>query len=333
MNVSIWKVNYYMKPKIVIIGGGSGLPVIIKPLVKQEVDLSAIVTVADDGGSSGLLRNYINIVPPGDIRNILVAMADTDAEFLKVMQYRFDAKDDFFAKHAVGNLIIAAMTEMHGNIFDAVQYLANFMHVQGHIYPVSNEPLVLHAEFKNGNTVAGEAEITHAHQTIDHVWVTGDEPGEEPKAAPEVVEAILSADLIVYGPGSLFTSILPNVVVPEVREALQLTKAKQVYIANIMTQKGETDAYTDAQHLLALNAHIGMQAIDYVISNSEKVPDDFVDFQKWNEVSNQVKLDEQAVVVQGATHISGDFLQLRDAGAFHDGQKITEELLKILEQC
>lgn len=319
-----------MKPKIVIIGGGSGLPVIIKPLVREAVDLSAIVTVADDGGSSGLLRDYINIVPPGDIRNILVAMADVDPEILKLLQYRFHAEDEFFAEHAVGNLIIAAMTEMQGNIFDAVQRLAAFLRVRGHVYPVSNEPLVLHAEFKNGSTLAGESEITHAHQTIDHVWVTGDEPGEEPKAAPEVVKAIMNADMVVYGPGSLFTSILPNVVVPEVRQALQQTSAKQVYIANIMTQKGETDAYTDAQHLLALNAHIGAPVVNYVVSNSKKVPDDFVDFQKWNEISKQVKLDEPAVKVQGAQQIAGDFLQLRDAGAFHDGQKIADKLIEIL---
>ncbi|MGR8809549.1 gluconeogenesis factor YvcK family protein [Leuconostoc citreum] len=319
------------KPKIVIIGGGSGLPVIIKPLVKQKIDLTAIVTVADDGGSSGLLRNYINIVPPGDIRNILVAMSHVDPAITQVMQYRFNAKDDFFAKHAVGNLIIAAMTEMHGNIFDAVQYLAKFMRVRGRIYPVSNEPLILHAEFKDGEVIAGESEITHAHKVIDHVWVTGDEPGEAPKAAPEVVQAILDADMIVYGPGSLFTSILPNVVVPEVNEALRLTQAKQVYISNIMTQKGETDAYTDAQHLLALNAHIGSPVIDYVIANNAVVPEDFVDYQKWDEISHQVKLDEAAVKVQGAVEVPGDFLQLRDAGAFHDGGKIMLELLKILE--
>lgn len=319
------------KPKIVIIGGGSGLPVIIKPLVKERIDLTAIVTVADDGGSSGLLRNYINIVPPGDIRNILVAMSDVDPAIKQVMQYRFDAKDDFFAQHAVGNLIIAAMTEMHDSIFDAVQHLADFMKVRGRIYPVSNEPLVLHAEFKDGNILAGESEITKAHKTIDHVWVTRDASQDIPRAAPEVVEAILDADMIVYGPGSLFTSILPNVVVPEVRTALRLTAAKQVYISNIMTQKGETDAYTDAQHLLALNAHIGAPVIDYVIANNAIVPDDFVDFQKWHEISDQVKLDPAAVAVQGAQEIAGDFLQLRDAGAFHDGDKIMAELMQILE--
>lgn len=320
------------KSKIVIIGGGSGLPVIIKPLVQEDVDLTAVVTVADDGGSSGVLRNYINVVPPGDIRNILVAMAaNTEPDILSILQYRFNAQDDFFAKHAVGNLIIAALIEKYDDVFEAVQRMADFLHIKGHVYPVSNEPLVLHAEFKDGQQQAGESEITHAHKTIDHVWVTGDEVGEEPQAAPAVLRAIQDADLIVYGPGSLFTSILPNVVVPEVGEALRTTKAKQVYIANIMTQKGETDAYTDAQHLLALNAHIGEQTVDYVISNATKVPDDFVDFQRWNEISSQVKLDQAAVQVQHAQQIAGDFLDLRDSGAFHDGHKITQELLKILE--
>ncbi|HEY4399100.1 MAG TPA: gluconeogenesis factor YvcK family protein [Lactobacillaceae bacterium] len=317
--------------KVVMIGGGSGLPVILKPLVQQDVDVTAIVTVADDGGSSGVLRDYINIVPPGDIRNILAAMARMDDEFLKVFQYRFDTKDDFFAEHAVGNLIIAAMTEMHGNIFDAVQRLATFLHVKGHVYPVANEPLVLHAQFKDGTTQAGEAAITHAHKIIDHVWVTGDDEEAVPKAAPEVVKAILQADMIVYGPGSLFTSILPNVVVPEVAAALRATQAQQVYIANIMTQKGETDAYSDAQHLLELNAHIGAPVIDFVLSNTETVPQDFVDFQKWSEISYQVKRDAIGVGRQGAQSLAGDYLALRDAGAFHDGDKIVAELMRILE--
>ncbi|CAK8054634.1 gluconeogenesis factor YvcK family protein [Eupransor demetentiae] len=320
-----------MKPKIVIIGGGSGIPVIIKPLVKQDVDLSAIVTVADDGGSSGLLRNYINIVPPGDIRNILVAMADTDPDILKTFQYRFKSEDDFFAKHAVGNLIIAAMTERYGNIFEAVQKLSELMHVRGHIYPVSNQPLVLNALFDDGTEMEGESEITAAHRTIKRVWVTEEDGKVDVQPVPEVLDAIRDADLIVYGPGSLYTSILPNVTIPAVQEALQKTSAKQVYIANIMTQKGETDTYTDAQHLAALNHHIGKDVIDYLITNSTQVPEHFVDFQKWGEISQQVIQDPEGVRAQGATPLSGDFLRLHDAGAFHDGQKVSTELMKILE--
>lgn len=319
-----------MAPKIVVIGGGSGLPVIIKPLMKYDVNVSAIVTVADDGGSSGVLRNYINIVPPGDIRNILVAMSQKRDDFKDIFQYRFKAQDDFFAKHALGNLIIAALTEMKGNIFDAVQLLAEYMDVKGKVYPAANEPLTLHAEFKDGVIVSGESKITHSHKVIDHVWVTGIN-NKEPKATPEVVESILNADMIVFGPGSLFTSILPNVVIPEIKDAVIKSKAKKVYIANIMTQKGETDAYTDAQHLLALNSHIGKACIDYVLSNKTKVPEDFVNFQKWDELSLQVKLDKSAVEVQGAKQIVKDYLSLRDSGAFHDGDKVALTLLNLLE--
>ncbi|MDF7627382.1 uridine diphosphate-N-acetylglucosamine-binding protein YvcK [Lactobacillaceae bacterium L1_55_11] len=322
-----------MKPKIVIIGGGSGLPVIIRPLVKKQVDLSAIVTVADDGGSSGLLRDYINIVPPGDIRNIIAAMSASDPEILKIFQYRFDSKDVFLAQHAVGNLVIAAMTEMYGgNIFDAVQHLSAYLKVQGHIYPVSNEPLILKARSKTGQVLSGESSITAAHQQLDQVWVEGDEPNEVPRAVPQVVDTIKQADLIVYGPGSLFTSILPNVVVPEVRAALQTTPARQVYISNIMTQKGETDAYTDADHLAALNQHIGKPVIDYVLTNTTPVPKDFVDYQRWHEVAQQVVRDRAGIEAQGAQSVTGDYLALRDAGAFHDGDKVSNELLKLLEK-
>ncbi|CAH1852594.1 gluconeogenesis factor YvcK family protein [Convivina praedatoris] len=320
-----------MKPKIVIIGGGSGLPVIIRPLIKYDVDLSAIVTVADDGGSSGVLRNYINIVPPGDIRNILAAMADVDPEILRIFQYRFNSQDDFFAQHAVGNLLIAAMTEMYGNIFDAVQRLSSLLKIKGHIYPVANEPLVLNARFDDGQQLTGEAEITAAHKVIQEVWVTNEDSQRTVHASSDVVDAILEADMIVYGPGSLFTSILPNVVLPEVRQALQQTAAKQVYIANIMTQKGETDAYTDAQHLSALNRHIGQPVINYLLTNASPVSDDFVDYQKWTELSQQVVQDPIGVQKQGAISLSGDYLQLRDAGAFHDGKKVSAELMKILE--
>ncbi|GAP02973.1 putative gluconeogenesis factor [Fructobacillus pseudoficulneus] len=321
-----------MTAKIVMIGGGSGLPVIIKPLVQQNVDLTAIVTVADDGGSSGLLRDYVNIIPPGDIRNILVAMSEGDQDILDLFQYRFKTDDDFLAKHAVGNLLIAALTEMTGDISQAIAKLARYLKIKGHVYPVAKQPLILHAETKHGEELKGEASITAAHQALDHVWVVDNEGNQDIQASPEAIEAILSADLIVYGPGSLFTSILPNIVVPGIREALQKTKAKQVYIANIMTQKGETDAYTDAQHLQVLNKHLQAQLVDYVLTNDQEVPADFVDYQKWGEISKQVIQDPEAIEQEGAKGISGDFLALRDAGAFHDGQKVTDVLLSLVEE-
>ncbi|MBS9338898.1 YvcK family protein [Fructobacillus sp. M2-14] len=323
-----------MPAKIVVIGGGSGLPVIIKPLVKQDVDLTAIVTVADDGGSSGLLRDYVNIIPPGDIRNILVAMSQADQNLLDLFQYRFRTNDDFLAKHAVGNLLIVALTEMTGDVSKAIAKLSNYLKIKGQVYPVAKEPLILKAKTTKGEELTGEAAITAAHQALDKVWVApnkGVSASHKIEANPEAIDAILSADMIVYGPGSLFTSILPNVVVPGIKEALQATPAKQVYISNIMTQKGETDAYSDAEHLAVLDRHLGKNIVDAVLTNQTEVPEDFVDYQRWGEISTQVKQDETGIEKLGAKVYSRDFLLLRDAGAFHDGEKVAKVLLSLLE--
>ncbi len=320
------------RPRVVVIGGGTGLPVVLNSLHKQDVDVTAVVTVADDGGSSGIIRNYINVVPPGDIRNVMAALSRLSPLELKVFQYRFEANDNFFSGHAIGNLIIAALTEMEHGVFGAVQELSEMMHVDGHVYPVANEPLVLHAEFTDGTQLAGEAEITAAHKQIKRVWVTPqpDSNDEIAKAMPAVIDAILGADLIVLGPGSLFTSILPNLMVSNVGEAIMHTPAEVVYICNIMTQKGETDHFTDADHVQVLNKHLGANFVDTVLVNTERVPEDYMDWKRWNEVSTQVTSDTDALTRMGVRSIRANLLQLRDAGAFHDGTKVVAELMKLL---
>lgn len=243
------------KPKIVVVGGGTGLPVILKSLRNQGADITAVVTVADDGGSSGEIRDTIDMAPPGDMRNVLVALSDMPQLYEDIFQYRFDAEDSFLANHAIGNLIIAAVSEMRGSTYDAIQLLSKMMHVDGHIYPSSEQPLVLHAVFKDGTTAVGESKIAIDRKTIDHVFVRNVEGDDTPTAARKVVASIMDADMVVLGPGSLFTSILPNLVIPEIGEALVSTKAEVVYICNIMTQKGETEHFTDADHVRVLNNH------------------------------------------------------------------------------
>ncbi|WP_295729611.1 YvcK family protein [uncultured Limosilactobacillus sp.] len=320
----------FHKPKIVIIGGGTGLPVILRGLRDQNVDVTAIVTVADDGGSSGILRNYINVVPPGDIRNALVALSELPEIEKEIFQYRFNSQDNFFAGHALGNLIISALAEMKGNIFDAVQELSQLMQIHGHIFPVANEPLTLNAEFTDGSKLAGESEITAAHKQIQRVWVTDAEQPAEPQAVKQVIDAIMDADQIVLGPGSLFTSILPNLMISNVGEAVKRTKAEVVYICNIMTQKGETDHFTDADHVRVLNRHLGEQFIDTVLVNIQPVPKDYINFQEWNEISQPVTHDFAGLREQGCRVISANFLRLRDNGAFHDRDKVVSELLNRL---
>ncbi|KRM13586.1 uridine diphosphate-N-acetylglucosamine-binding protein YvcK [Paucilactobacillus suebicus] len=322
------------QPKVVVIGGGTGLPVILRGLRDKDVDITAIVTVADDGGSSGILRNYINVVPPGDIRNVLAALSDWPDLALDVFQYRFDSSDKFLAGHAIGNLVIAALSEMKSGIFEAVQALTSMMDIHGHVYPVANEPLVLNAEFKDGSELSGESEITAAHKEIKRVWVTPSDntDGHEPAAVDEVIDSILNADQIVIGPGSLFTSILPNLMIRNVGKAVCETAAEVVYICNIMTQKGETDNMTDADHVRILNRHLGHNFVNTILVNTEPVPADYMDYQRWNELSRPVKHDFQGLRDQDVRVVSTSFLKLKDNGAFHDSEKVVNELMNRLQQ-
>lgn len=321
------------KPKIVMIGGGTGLPEILHGLRDKDVDVTAIVTVADDGGSSGILRDYVNVVPPGDIRNALVALSELSELELSIFQYRFNSTDQFLAGHAIGNLIISALAEMKGgDIFAAVQELSSLMKIKGHIYPVTDEPLTLNAEFTDGSTLSGESEITAAHKRIQRVWITpsNNENNHQAKAVKQVIDAIMDADQIVLGPGSLFTSILPNLMIENVGRAVCETKAEVVYICNIMTQKGETDNFSDADHVRVLNSHLKQNFIDTVLVNIQPVPKDYIDFQEWNEISQPVKHDFQGLRDMGCRVISSNFLRLRDNGAFHDRDKVVAELLNRL---
>ncbi|MGX7148201.1 gluconeogenesis factor YvcK family protein [Enterococcus ureasiticus] len=318
------------KPKIVVVGGGTGLPVILKSLRNQSADITAVVTVADDGGSSGEIRESMNMTPPGDLRNVLVALSDMPQLYEDIFQYRFDKSDNYFANHAIGNLIIAAVSEMRGSTYEAIQLLSKMMHVDGHIYPSSERPLTLHAVFKDGSIAVGESNIAVDRKTIDHVFVTNTNDDEQPKAARKVVKAIEEADMIVLGPGSMFTSILPNLVIKEIGEAIINAEAEVVYICNIMTQKGETEHFTDADHVCVLHQHLKSKFVDTVLVNTENVPDGYMDPEVYDEYLVQVEHDFQKLRDEGCRVISTDFLKLRDGGVFHDGDKVVDELFHIV---
>lgn len=318
------------KPKIVVIGGGTGLPVILKSLRDQSADITAVVTVADDGGSSGSIRESVNISPPGDLRNVLVALSDMPQIYEDIFQYRFNKEDDFLANHSIGNLIIAALSEMRASTYEAVQVLSKIMHVDGHVYPASENPLTLHAVFEDGSKVSGESKIAADRKTIDYVYVTNSSNDEKPEAARKVVKAIHEADMIVLGPGSLFTSILPNLMIDEIGQAILNTEAETVYICNIMTQKGETEHFTDAEHIRVLHKHLKHQFVDTVLVNTEKVPEGYMDPEVYDEYLVQVNHDFNTLREEGCRVISADFLELRDGGVFHDGEKVVEELFRLV---
>lgn len=303
-------------PKMTVIGGGTGISIILKSLRNEAVDITAVVTVADDGGSSGELRNAMQLAPPGDLRNVLLAMSDMPKFYERVFQYRFNESDGALAGHPLGNLIIAGISEMQGSTYNAIQILTKFFHITGKIYPSSEQALTLHAVFKDGHEVAGESSIAKYQGMIDHVYVTNTYNDQKPQASRKVVEAILESDMIVLGPGSLFTSILPNLVIPEIKEALRQTKAEVVYICNIMTQYGETEQFSDADHVAVLNQHLGRDLIDTVLVNVAKVPQAYMNSNKFDEYLVQVDHDFAGLYRAAKRVISSYFYGWRMAELF-----------------
>lgn len=317
--------------KVAVIGGGTGLPVILKGLKKLDASISAIVTVADDGGSSGAIRDYINVVPPGDIRNCMCALSEADETLIDLFQYRFNTEDDFFSGHAIGNLLIAALKEMKGSMSEAIEILSRFMKINGQILPAATMPLVLNALFEDGTIAIGESKIAHHRKKIQEVIVTTTQGDEAIHASPKVVDAILEADMVVLGPGSLYTSILPNLMVKEIGDALCQTQAEVVYICNIMTQLGETENFTDADHVEVLHQHLKSNVVDTVLVNTTEVPSDYILNQPNEEYLLQVKHEFQSLRDAGCRVISSDFLSMKHGGAYHDTDRVVEELGHILD--
>lgn len=322
--------NQAGRPKIVVVGGGTGLPVILQSLKEMDADVTAIVTVADDGGSSGLLREAFNAVPPGDLRNVLTALSDIPDVQKKIFQYRFNSEVESLGGHSLGNLIIAAMAEQSGNIYKAIQLLAHMMGVKGHVYPAAEEPVVLHATFTDGEQLSGESKIASAGKQIQKVTVSSMTNGDEKalRAGKKVVSSIMNADMVVLGPGSLYTSILPNLMIPEIGEAVKKTSAQVVYICNIMTQSGETETFTDADHVKVLYDHLGEPFIDVILTNIGRVPGEYIEKANEKHYLFQVKHEFNELQKLVPSIISDDFLRFEKNGVYHNGQKVAEELFK-----
>lgn len=272
-------------PRIVAIGGGTGLSVLLRGLKEHTSNLTAIVSVADDGGSSGVLRGVLGVPPVGDIRNCLVALADAEPLMGRLLQYRFPDPDgrlgpgeatspaspvgpaDRLGGHAVGNLLIAAMAAIEGGDFEeGVRQMNRVLAVRGRVLPVSPVPLTLHARLRDGRTVDGQSAIARSFG-IEAVWLTP----EEVPVSPEAIAAIEEAEAIVLGPGSLFTSVLPPLLLPPVREAVRAADAVRLYVCNVATQLGETSGFDLADHVEALVRALGPGLVDVVLANSAPV--------------------------------------------------------------
>ena len=311
-------------PRIVAVGGGTGLSALLSGLKEHSSNLTAVVTVADDGGSSGLLRRGLGVLPPGDIRNCLVALADDESLMSRLFQYRFP-EEGGLQGHSFGNLFVAALADVTGDFERAVRESTRVLKVRGRVLPATLENVTLHAELRSGERVEGESTITASDHLPLRVWL---EPAA-PRGLAQAVEAIVAADLVVLGPGSVFTSILPNLLIPEVREAVRRTPARVVYVCNVMTQPGETDGFTAADHLRALYHHGMTGLIDDVVVSDTRVTGELAATYR-REGAVPVAADDDALEALGVRVVHGDLTALGDV-VRHDPAGLAVALLPLAE--
>lgn len=312
------------QPKIVIIGGGTGLPVLLRGLKKYPLDITAVVTVADDGGSSGRLRDEMDIPPPGDIRNVLAALSDVEPLIEEMFQHRFNTSNEL-SGHSLGNLILAAMTSITGNFVHAIQEMSKVLNVNGKVLPAACESVVLHAEMEDGTVVSGESKIPYSGKKIKRVYLTP----ETARPLPETIHAIRQADLIIIGPGSLYTSILPNLLVPKLGQEIVRAKAKKVYICNLMTQAGETLDFTASDHVKALYAHMKAAFLDTILVNSENVPVNVLSRYS-EELAKPVHFDLSQLYELGLEVVEGEIMSLENDVIRHDTKEVANILYTLL---
>ncbi len=341
-------------PRVVAIGGGTGLSTLLRGLKEHTSNLTAVVTVADDGGSSGVLRTELGIPPVGDIRNCIVALADAEPLMAELLQYRFPGPEERaggvtaaalaastaelaartagrliepagLGGHAVGNLLIAAMVAIEdGDFEEGVRRMNRVLAVRGQVLPVSPTPLTLHARLRDGTVVDGQSRIAGA-SGIERVWLSPDDVS----ASEDAVAAIAEAELIVLGPGSLYTSLLPSLLVPQIRDAVAGSSALRAYVCNVATQQGETEGFDLADHLEALEAHTASGLVDVVLANNQfgaRVPPD------WHAERVRLRWPPTERASARAPHLALDDVVDPDNAHHHDPDRLAAALLRLFER-
>jgi len=316
-------------PKVVAIGGGTGLSVLLRGLKEYTSNITAIVTVADDGGGSGILREDLGMLPPGDIRSCILALANTEPTMEKLLQFRF--KEGMLKGQSFGNLFLAAMNEIYGSFEVAIKETSNVLAVTGKVLPMTLENVTLYAVLENGHVIKGESKIPLKNKElgsrIDYIYM-------EPKISyplDEAITAIEEADVIALGPGSLYTSVIPNLLVNNMVGKIHSARAPKVYISNVMTQPGETDGYTVLDHVNAILKHSQEDFLDYVIANIEEIPEETL--RKYIfDGSEPVVLgdsDEDILEKKGIKLIKENLVDIKNDYIRHDSMKLSQILMDI----
>lgn len=310
--------------KVVVIGGGHGQSAILRGIKNiEEIEITAIVAVADDGGSTGRLRRHFHIPAMGDIRNVLISLAESETLLATLMEYRFESEEEAeedVMGHNLGNLILTAMTQASGSFMESVATLSKVLNVKGRIIPASSQVITLFAQMEDGTIVRGESNIPKANNHISKVFYE-----EAVSAMPAAVEAIMTADIIIYGIGSVYTSILPNLIIPAIQQAIHQSPAKVVYFCNAMTQTGETDNYTMEDHVRAFYNH--GSRVDLVVFADNPMPN--------NVIEKYLGMNQKRVMIAEKEHMyevmNYDLLDFDDDLIRHNSMKIQkcfEEIVK-----
>lgn len=307
---------------VVVIGGGTGLSVMMRGLKQiKNINLTAIVTVADDGGSTGRIRRQFHIPAMGDIRNVMCAMAEEESIFTSLMNYRFEGEEGDVGGHNLGNLILTALTKTTGSFMEAIQTFSKFLNVKGEIIPSSLQVITLYAVMEDGTIVRGESNIPNFDNQIERVFYE-----EKVEPTREALQAIHEADVIVYGIGSLYTSIIPNLIVDGIVDELRKNPVKKIYFCNAMTQPGETDNFSLEDHVRALQNHSYEKAIDIVITHNNRAEQRLLDkYKAMGSVPVRVMEEKHSYTI-----LERDVLSFDDDLIRHDSNKIRDVLEEII---
>ena len=305
-----------MKKKVVVLGGGTGSSTLLRGLKEFPIDLTAIVSVCDDGNSTGVLREEFNIPAVGDIRRVLVALSETEPLVMELFNYRFRTKSDLDG-HTVGNLLLTASSEITGNLSDGIEALSKIFNLKGKVVPLTEENVVLMGEMGDGVIVEGEHNITQYKSTVKRVFYK-----EKPQPTKEAVKAIREADLIVLSMGSVFTSIIPNLICEEIVEAIDNSKGKIMYVCNMVTQPGETEDFKVSDHVKLLNQYLGKRKINVVVANSGKIDEEMAKRYESLEQKDPVELDRKETRTMVEKIIADDYVIIKNNLLRHNVLKL-----------
>lgn len=305
-----------MKRKVVVLGGGTGSSTLLRGLKEFPLDITAIVSVCDDGSSTGILREEFNIPAVGDIRRVLVALSETEPLVMELFNYRFHTTSDLDG-HTVGNLLLTASSGITGNLSDGIEALSKIFNLKGKVVPLTEDNVVLMGEMSDGSIVEGEHHITENRNSIKRVFYK-----ERPIPTREAVKALEEADLIVLSMGSLFTSIIPNLICEEIIEAIDRSRGKIMYVCNMVTQPGETEGFKVSDHVCLINQYLGKHKLDVVVANDGHIDDEMAKRYESLEQKDPVELDREVTQQLVSRVISDDYVTVKNNLLRHDVLKL-----------